>query len=183
MKGPGPNYDKCHTLNHMFLLKLSDRPKEDLCEIFVFFPLASTWMHPGTVSTSSNTAGLLREIHLPSLRMPNWLWRCNSLILSSEQCSSYCYGKSMWLSWRFASLGFSRGTVEHSSNLCRQHHHIKEQNPKTHHTVLVILNHSVSNITQQLHLHAAGGYLTVWMRMIVDIAALCFILQFALSWI
>lgn len=22
--------DKCHTLNHMFLLKLSDRPKEDL---------------------------------------------------------------------------------------------------------------------------------------------------------
>lgn len=28
--GLGSDYDKCHTLNHMFLLKLSDRPKEDL---------------------------------------------------------------------------------------------------------------------------------------------------------
>lgn len=30
MKGPGPDGDKCHTLNHMFLLNLSDTPKEDL---------------------------------------------------------------------------------------------------------------------------------------------------------
>lgn len=119
MKGPGPDYDKCHTLNHMFLLKLSDRPKEDLWDggIFVFFfPSASPWMCPGTVSTNSNTAGLLREIHLPSLGMPKWLWRCNSLILGSEQCSSYCYGKSMWLSWRDASAGFSCAATEHSSN-------------------------------------------------------------------
>lgn len=28
--GPESDYDKCHTLNHMFLLKLSDRAKEDL---------------------------------------------------------------------------------------------------------------------------------------------------------
>ena len=39
MKGRASDDDKCHTLNHMFLLKLSDRPKEDLwvCGIFVFF--------------------------------------------------------------------------------------------------------------------------------------------------
>lgn len=38
--GPGSDYDKCHTLNHMFLLKLSDRPKEDLWAdgIFVLPP-------------------------------------------------------------------------------------------------------------------------------------------------
>lgn len=132
MKGPGSDYDKCHTLSHMFLLKLSDTPKEDLwvCEMFVFFSTASPWMCPGTVSINSNTAGLLREIHLPSLGMPKWLWRCNSLILGSEQCSSYCYGKSMWLSWRDASTGLSWGTVENRSNLCRQHHHIKERKSK-----------------------------------------------------
>lgn len=79
-------------------------------------PPASPWMRPGTVSTNSNTAGPLREIHLPSLGMPKWLWRCNSLILGSEQCSSYCYGKSMWLSWRAASAGFSWGALEQSSN-------------------------------------------------------------------
>lgn len=39
IKGRGSDDDKCHTLNHMFLLKWSDRPKEDLwvCELFVFF--------------------------------------------------------------------------------------------------------------------------------------------------
>ncbi len=162
MKGPGPDDDRCHTLNHMFLLKLSDRPKEDLwvCGIFVFFSSASPWMCPGTVSTNSNTAGLLREIHLPSLGMPKWLWRCNSLILGSEQCSSYCYGKSMWLSWRTARAGFCWGAMEHSSNLCRQHHQIKEKNPKTHHTMLALLNYRVSVITEQRCVHSAGGYLT-----------------------
>lgn len=28
--GQESDYDECHTLNHMFLLKLSDRAKEDL---------------------------------------------------------------------------------------------------------------------------------------------------------
>lgn len=146
----------------MFLLKLSDRPKEDLwvCEIFVFFSSASPWMCPGTVSTNSNTAGLLREIHLPSLGMPKWLWRCNSLILSSEQCSSYCYGKSMWLSWRTASMGFCWGAMEHGSNLCRRHHQIKGKNPKTHHTMLALLNHGAGIITEQQCVHSAGGHLT-----------------------
>lgn len=136
-RGPGPDGDKCHTLNHMFLLKLSDRPNEDLwvCEIFVFFLRLLQWMCHGTVSTNSNTAGLLREIHLPSLGMPKRLWRCNSLILGSEQCSSYCYGKSMWLSWRAARAGFCWGAVEHSSNLCK-HHQIKEKkSPNTSHNV------------------------------------------------
>lgn len=75
--------------------------------MFVFLSAASPWMCPGTVSTNSNTAGLLGEIHLASLGMPKWLWRCNSLILGGEHCSSYCYGKSMWLSWRAASAGIS----------------------------------------------------------------------------
>lgn len=115
--GQESDYDECHTLNHMFLLKLSDRAKEDLWagEISEYTPApppppALTWMCLGTVSTNSNTAGLLWEIHLPSLGMPKWLWRCNSLILGSEQCSLYCYGKSMWLSWRAASA------AEQSSN-------------------------------------------------------------------
>lgn len=129
----------------------------DIC----IFSLASPWMCPGTVSTNSNTAGLLWEIHLPSLGMPKWLWRCNSLILGSEQCSSYCYGKSMWLSWRAASMGFCWGVMEHSVNLCSRHHQIKEKkNPKTHHTMLALLNHGVIIITAQQCVHSAGGYLT-----------------------
>lgn len=163
IKGSGPDDDKCHTLNHMFLLKWSDRPKEDLwvCEIFVFFfPSVLPRMCPGTVSTNSNTAGLCRDIHLPSLGMPKWLWRCNSLILSSEQCSSYCYGKSMWLSWMAASMGFCWEAKEHSSNLCRRHHQIKEKkNPKTHHTVLALLNYRVRGIAEQECVHSAGEHL------------------------
>lgn len=112
---------------------------------------ALPWMCPGTVSTNSNTAGLLREIHLTSLGMPKWLWRCNSLILGGEQCSSYCYGKSMWLSWRAASAGFSRGAAEHGSNLYRRRRHVKDggkkkpkNNTPPHHPALATLNHQVS---------------------------------------
>lgn len=118
-----------HTLNCSFFTEIVCQTKgrfmclSDIC----IFSLALTWMCTGTVSTNSNTAGRLREIHLPSLGMPKWLWRCNSLILSSEQCSSYCYGKSMWLSWRAASTSFSWGTVEHSFNLCKQYFHVKEK--------------------------------------------------------
>ena len=107
MKGPGTDDDKCHTLNHMFLLKLSDRPKEDLwvCGIFVFFLRLRHGCALAQSAPIQTQLACLREIHLPSLGMPKWLWRCNSLILGSEQCSSYCYGKSMWLSWRAASTG------------------------------------------------------------------------------
>lgn len=117
----------------MFLLKLSDRADEDLwgCWIFVLSSLALAWMCPGTVSTNSNTAGLLGEIHLPSLGMPKRLWRCNSLILRREQCSSYCYGKSMWLSWRTASEdSFLRSHRAQAPNICRQHNQINEEKKK-----------------------------------------------------
>lgn len=126
------------------------------------FSLASPWMCPGTVSTNSNTAGLFGEIHLASLGMPKWLWRCNSLILGSGRCSSYCYGKSMWLSWRAASMGFCWGATKRRSNLCRQRHRIKQKKkkPKTHHTMLALLNHGVSIITEQRCVHSAGGYVT-----------------------
>lgn len=142
MKGPGPDYDKCHTLNHMFLLKLSDRPKEDLwdCGMFVFFPPASAWMCPGTLGTNSSTAGLLRELHLPSLGMPKWLWRCNSLVLGTEQCSSYCYGKSMWLSWRVARPGFSWGTALIYAGCPSMSRGKKKKKNHTDHTMLVVLN-------------------------------------------
>lgn len=128
--------------------------------IICIFSSASPWMCPGTVSTNSNTAGLCRDIHLPSLGMPKWLWRCNSLILSSEQCSSYCYGKSMWLSWMAASMGFCWEAKEHSSNLCRRHHQIKgKKNPKTHHTMLALLNYRVRGITEQERVRSAGEHL------------------------
>lgn len=123
---------------------------------------ASTRMCPGTVSTNSNTAGLLRDIHLPSLGLPKWLWRCNSLIPSSELCSSYCYGKSMWLSWSSASVGFCRGVMEHGPNLCRRYNQIKGTNPKTHHTMLALLNCGVSGVAEQQRFHSAGGHLTKW---------------------
>lgn len=156
--------DKSQTLNHMFLLKLSDRADEDLwgCWIFVLSSLALAWMCPGTVSTNSNTAGLLGEIHLPSLGMPKRLWRCNSLILRREQCSSYCYGKSMWLSWRTASEdSFLRSHRAQAPNICRQHNQINEEkkknSPRTHQTVL--LNQEVNSISKQQCVHSTGGYL------------------------
>lgn len=152
-----------------------------LCDICIF-SLASPWMCPGTVSTNSNTAGLLWEIHLPSLGMPKWLWRCNSLILGSEQCSSYCYGKSMWLSWRAASTGFCWGVMEQSFNLCRRHHQIKGKNPKTHHTVLALLNRGVVVITAQQCVECRWVSDKVWIRIIDDTGAFCFILPFALCW-
>lgn len=105
-----PDDDKCHTLNHMFLLNSSDRSKEDLWPygiLFFFFLLTSLCLYSGTASTNSNTAALFREFHFPSLGMSKWLWRYNSLILCTEQCSSYCYGKSMWLSWSAAGPKFN----------------------------------------------------------------------------
>lgn len=105
--------------------------------MFVFLSAASPWMCPGTVSTNSNTAGLLRELHLASLGMPKWLWRCNSLILGGEHCSSYCYGKSMWLSWRAASTDFSLSLSEEEAvsgggaSICTTSHTKEKKKEKT----------------------------------------------------
>ena len=147
------------------------------------FSSASLWMCPGTVSANSNTAGLLWDIHLPSLRMPKWLWRCNSLILSSEQCSSYCYGKSMWLSWRSASMGFCWGAMVHNPNLCRQYNQIKGGEKKSQNT-----SHNISLTQPQGQHHHRTTVCSqcrwasdkVQMRMIDDFAVCCFTLQFAL---
>lgn len=138
--------------------------------MFVFLSAASPWMCPGTVSTNSNTAGLLGEIHLASLGMPKWLWRCNSLILGGEHCSSYCYGKSMWLSWRAASAGISlflslsgggggggAVVVVHGFDLYKQRCHIKEEKKKS--SALFTLYHPVRNAGQRLCVSGAGASL------------------------
>lgn len=57
-------------------------------------------------------------------------------------------------------MGVFGGATEHGSNLCRRHHQIKgreKKNPKTHQTVLALLNQRVSIITEQQCVHSAGG--------------------------
>lgn len=140
--------------------------------MFVFLSAASPWMCPGTVSTNSNTAGLLGEIHLASLGMPKWLWRCNSLILGGEHCSSYCYGKSMWLSWRAASAGISLFlslsgggggggavvVVVRGFDLYKQRCHIKEKKKKKS-SALFTLYHPVRNAGRWLCVSGASASL------------------------
>lgn len=135
--------------------------------MFVFLSAATPWMCPGTVSTNSNTAGLLREIHLASLGMPKWLWRRNSLILSGEPCSSYCYGKSMWLSWRAASTNFSRSLCLFHSLFLRGRHvncrairvvqaAVPQQEEKKKNRILFKLHHLAWNTGQEVCVGSAG---------------------------
>lgn len=131
MKGPGPDYDKCHTLNHMFLLKLSDRPKEDLWVggifVFCFFSIGSamdvpwhsqhqfkhSWPAQGNSSTFIRNAKVTLKMQFINPRQ--WavffilLWKINVIELEGCQC------RLLLVQPRNTAL-----------ILCMQHRHIKE---------------------------------------------------------